>query len=296
MIRALTFTVLLSAFFVQTAAAQVYQRPDDMEYFKQKKAPTALEADSGYIYVRLAKSHKRAMAAPTFIRQLTDAELTTYETYKKEKFAKAKAKNEKRRAKRIADKAEAKAKKMTYNKSIPPVLTYERFVTEYTDVSNVYQVLARKEYRKTDDGRDMFFSLRPGNYVVYDLAGVCMCMGSVQFQVKAGEITDLGMIVTDFYDRDGEVSKFPEIEAVTKDHGEYRTGFAFSASAIRPYTPEMSFPEELASMKHVPAQFHAKGKMPMFFSTMLNRLVPMPGVLGYRGDKIIDERTGQVIE
>ena len=123
-----------------------------------------------------------------------------------------------------------------------------------------------------------------------------MCMGSVQFEVKPGQITDLGTIVSDLYDRDGEVSSFPEIEAVTKNHGVYRTGFGYSASAIRPYTPEMSFPEELSAMKHVPAEFHAKGRMPMYFSTMLDRLGEMPGVLSYRSDKIIDERTGKVIE
>jgi len=29
---------------------------------------------------------------------------------------------------------------------------------------------------------------------------------------------------------------------------------------------------------------------------MLDRLTAVPGVLGYRGDKVVDERTGQVLE
>jgi len=296
MIRLIAFLSLTLCLFIQTATAQVYQRPDDMEYFKQKKAPTSLDPDAGYIFVRLAKSANKFMAAPTLIRTLTAEEHSAYEALKKQKFAKAKAKNEKRRAKRIADKAEAKKQRQPYNKSIPPVLTYDRFVIEYKDVSNVYQVWARKEYRKTDRGREIFFKLTPGNYVVYDLAGVCMCMGTVQFQVKAGEITDMGMIVSDVYDRGGQVSEFPEIEAVSKNHGEYRPGFPYSASAIRPSTTEMGFPEELAGFKRVNADYRAKGKMPMYFSTMLDRLVPMPGVLSYRQDKVIDERTGQTLK
>lgn len=296
MIKSLTYLALSVCLLAHTATAQMYERPDDMEYFKQKKAPTALEADSGYVFVRLAKSSNKWMVAPTLIRQLTDEEFNSYETLKKQTFAKAKAKNEKRRTKRLADKAKAKAERKPYNKSIPPVLTYDRYVMEYKDVSNVYMVYARKEYRKTERGRDMFFKLAPGNYVVYDLGGVCMCMGSVQFQVKPGEITDMGMIVSDFYDRDGKPTEFPEIDAMTKGHGVYRTGLAASASAIRPATPEMSFPEELAGLKRVNADYRAKGKMPMFFSSMLDRLAPMPGVLSYQEDKIIDVRTGQPVE
>ncbi len=296
MTRIIAIITLTLCLFAQTASAQIYQRPDDMEYFKQKKAPTALEPDSGYVFVRLAKSANKFMAAPTLIRTLTDEEVNAYEALKRQKFEKAKAKNEKRRAKRIADKAEAKKKRVPYNKPIPPVLTYDRFVIEYEDVSNVYQVWARKEYRKTERGREVFFKLSPGNYVVYDIAGVCMCMGTVQFQVKAGEITDMGMIVADAYDRGGQISEFPEIEAFSKDHGEYRAGFPYAASAIRPATPEMDFPEELLGLKRVNADYRAKGKMPMFFSSMLDRLVPMPGVLSYRLDKIIDERTGETIE
>ncbi len=296
MTRIIAIITLTLCLFAQTARAQIYQRPDDMEYFKQKKAPAALEPDSGYVFVRLAKSANKFMAAPTLIRTLTDEEVNAYEALKKQKFEKAKAKNEKRRARRIADKAEAKKKRVPYNKSIPPVLTYDRFVIEYKDVSNVYQVWARKEYRKTERGREVFFKLSPGNYVVYDIAGVCMCMGTVQFQVKAGEITDMGMIVADAYDRGGQISEFPEIEAFSKDHGEYRAGFPYAASAIRPATPEMDFPEELAGLNRVNADYRAKGKMPMFFSSMLDRLVPMPGVLSYQEDKIIDVRTGQPVE
>ncbi len=176
------------------------------------------------------------------------------------------------------------------------MLTYDQFVFEYKPVTNVYGVAARKEYRKTNYGRDMFFKLMPGNYVLYDVGGVCMCLGSVQFQVKAGQITDLGMIISDIVDRDGAVSPYEELEEVTKNHGIYRTGFAYTASAIRPYTPDMDFPAELATFARSGAEYRAKGKMVMYFSTMLDRLTAMPGVLSYRGDKVVDERTGQVLD
>ena len=296
MMRLFTVLTILLAFTAQTAAAQVYQRPDDMEYIKQKEPLTQLQPDMGYIYLRLGKTSKKWVPAPTFIRQLTDAEMTAYEEVKAGKFKKAFEKNEKKRAKRMAAAEKAKAKGEPYTKTIPGVLTPERFVFEYEAVSNVYMVAARKEYRKTDYGRDMFFTLKPGNYVLYNMGGVCLCLGTVQFEVKPGEITDLGFIVADFMDRDGEVSPYAEIEETTKNHGIYRTGFPYVVSAVRPYKTEMEIPAELAGLKRVGAQYNAKGKMPMYFSTMLDRLPAIPGVLGYRGDKVVDERTGQVLE
>jgi len=291
------FSIFIAALFVaETAFAQAYKRPDDMEYIKQKEPITELQPDRGYIFFRLGKTSKKWEPAPTFIRQLSDAETTAYEAVKQEEFAKAKAKNEKKRTKRLAAKAKAEEKGEPYTRNIPPVLTYDRFVFEYEDVRNVYMVAARKEYRKTDYGRDMFFTLNPGNYVLYSMGGVCMCLGSVQFEVQAGEITDLGFIVSDFMDRDGAVSPYEEIEAVTKNHGIYKTGFPVVAAAVRPFKSDMDIPPELAGLKRVGVEYRAKGKMPMYFSAMLDRLTAVPGVLGYRGDKVVDERTGQVLE
>ena len=42
--------------------------------------------------------------------------------------------------------------------------------------------------------------------------------------------------------------------------------------------------------------FFKRKKMPIHFSLMLDRLPEIPGVLSYRGDKVVDARTGQVLE
>ncbi len=95
MMRRIVIFFMAVLVFSEIASSQAYQRPDDMDYFKQKKAPTVLEADSGYIYVRLGKTSKKWAPAPTFIRQLSDEEIADYEIVKTDLFAKAKAKNEK---------------------------------------------------------------------------------------------------------------------------------------------------------------------------------------------------------
>jgi len=204
----------LSSFFIvfflmsEIASAQVYKRPDDMEYFKEKEPPTALDAESAYIFVRLGKTSKKWAPAPTFIRELTATEAADYDVVKREKFTKANAKNEKKRTKRLEEKAKAEKRGEPYTKTVPGVLNYEQFSFEYEPVSNVYVTIPQKKYRKTDYGRDLFFSVKPGRYVLFNVGGVCMCLGTVEFDVKAGVVTDLGMIVSDLADRDGEVSQY----------------------------------------------------------------------------------------
>jgi len=196
MIKFVSILIAVFCMMAEMASAQIYKRPDDMEYFKEKKVPTEINPDTGYVFVRLSKTEKRWMAAPTLIRQLSDSETAAYDVVKQEKFAKAKAKNDAKRTKRLKQKSEAEESGVPFTKSIPPVLTYDQFVFEYEDIRNVYLVEPRKEYRKTDFGRDMFFSLNPGNYVLYNVSGVCMCLGTVQFEVKAGEITDIPILST----------------------------------------------------------------------------------------------------
>jgi len=292
----------LSSFFIvfflmsEIASAQVYKRPDDMEYFKEKEPPTALDAESAYIFVRLGKTSKKWAPAPTFIRELTATEAADYDVVKREKFTKANAKNEKKRTKRLEEKAKAEKRGEPYTKTVPGVLNYEQFSFEYEPVSNVYVTIPQKKYRKTDYGRDLFFSVKPGRYVLFNVGGVCMCLGTVEFDVKAGVVTDLGMIVSDLADRDGEVSQYQEIEMATKDHGVYRTGFPYVASAVRPYSETMDFPAELSGLNRVGVEYQAKGQLPLYFGTMIDRIPAIPGILDYRDGKVVDARTGQVVD
>ena len=228
---------LILILLAQPAFAQAYKPPADMEYFKSKKPPSVLDADAGYIFMRLRTGSKKYVAQPTLIRLQSD---------------------------------------------------------ENDQDNNVYQVWYRKKYRKAENGQDLFFKLKPGTYILYDMGGTCLCLGSVQFDVKPGEITDMGLVMADVYDRKGEASIFPEIQAFTKGHADY--GYSFFATAIRPTFDGMAFPAELTGLKRTGAVYKAKGKMPNFFSSQIDRLAPMPGILDYRGDAIIDERTGQVVD
>lgn len=290
----LLLSVLAALIMAAPAAAQQYRPPEDLDMFK-KLEPVTVEPDKGYIFLRMGKTSKKWQPGFTLIRKLSDEELSDYEAIKKVEFEEALEKNTRKREKRLAARKKAKERGEAYTKSIPPILHYNEFVFEYDDVRNVYAVPVRKEYQKTDYGRDVLFTLKPGDYVLADIGGVCMCLGSVQFTVKPGIVTDMGMIVSDIADRYDEPSKYPEVWERVKDHGTYRTGFFFVSSALRLPNADMAVPDVIKDLERIPADYSAMGKMPVYFSTMVDRLAPVPGVLDYRGDKVVDVKTGQVL-
>jgi hypothetical protein len=80
----------------------------------------------------------------------------------------------------------------------------------------------------------------------------------------------------------------PELANRTNPPTEYRTAPALVAAAIRPPAPGMPVPGELGKATLVPADYRAVGKFPNYFRTMISRLTPVPGVLEYERDRVVD--------
>lgn len=124
----------------------------------------------------------------------------------------------------------------------------------------------------------------PGVYRLYGevtqtqngTAGACYCMGSVRFEAKAGEITDMGEIVAAPADQQG----------VATAEG-FRLGHFVT---VAPWSASMRSPAQFASLRVTPAELRAAGKMANFFGIAITRLAPIPGVLDYRRDEVIDLR------
>jgi hypothetical protein len=129
-------------------------------------------------------------------------------------------------------------------------------------------------------------AVEPGTYSLYGrmalgqngtTIGTCLCMGSVKFQAKAGQIVDLGML------------HYPAAEASKEE----RNGHVRLAShALTPFDSSMSVPARLAGLPVVPADLRAADKMPNYFGIMIDRLPAIPGVLAYQRDKVIDVKAG----
>lgn len=135
--------------------------------------------------------------------------------------------------------------------------------------------------RRFSSGREGSSYLRevePGSYILYGgigsprgiHVGNCLCMGSVRFEARAGQIVDLGEI------------RYPAL----------RSPPPYSITLV-PFDASMRIPARLAGLPRVPAELHAAGKMPNYFGVGIDRHDPIPGILAYRRDQPIDVRTGR---
>jgi hypothetical protein len=132
------------------------------------------------------------------------------------------------------------------------------------------------------DGNSYFRALPPGRYVVYGNLmlgrdnigmGMCLCMGSLSFEARPGQITDLGRI--DFRRPDPASGRRPW------------------APDIVPYADTMALPARLAGLPRAPAEYRAAGKVPNYFGVEIDRHSALPGILAYERDRVIDARTGE---
>jgi hypothetical protein len=126
--------------------------------------------------------------------------------------------------------------------------------------------------------------VKPGTYIYYGpmfggpngYFGTCYCMGGVRFEVKAGQITDLGNFL----------NVAPDYAAqVTPDIGP-KVVLAKAAE------PTYGLPAALASYPSARAEFHASGKLNNIFKATVSRMPPVPGVLAYDRDVAVDVATG----
>jgi hypothetical protein len=114
-------------------------------------------------------------------------------------------------------------------------------------------------------------------------------MGTVAFDAKAGEITDVGSVMvsaTDalIYPRMLEKAKQEDVEGL-------RSG-AITMMRLTPSSGTMPVDPRLASYKIVPATYRAAGPVPNYYGVQVDRLTAIPGVLAYDRDKIVDVASG----
>lgn len=143
-------------------------------------------------------------------------------------------------------------------------------------------------FSKSSDTEEVSYlnSVKPGTYIYYGPVftwaygvggGTCYCMGSVRFEVKAGQITDLG----NFLSVAADAASQPTPDLPPK---------VIPAAAA---TPTYGLPPSLASYPSARAEFHASGKVNNIYGITVSRMPPVPGVLAYRRDIAVDVATGQ---
>ncbi|MEQ7872869.1 hypothetical protein ABDK56_02545 [Sphingomonas sp. ASV193] len=141
-------------------------------------------------------------------------------------------------------------------------------------------------------------SVKPGTYIWYGPimvaggpgTGSCNCMGSVRFEVKPGVVTDLGTSLVDLprWQDDKDVAR------LQLDQTNAKRVAAGKEPLKAPSSGEVHYglPDSLAAWPSVRPAFQASGKMNNYYGATVTRLAPIPGVLAYHRDVVVDARTG----
>lgn len=267
---------------------------DDVE-----KGKVTLAADSGYVF----------QTAPTrfagrFIRVPDAEDVANYQQARAEALAEEQEdfEDDIRRWERAVQRARRNGRDEPER---PVMATEETFV--FRDIDSYLTVDFGPAYSysrdEETDGYAYLTQMKPGRYIWYGpvawaqsqgYMGVCYCMGSVQFDVAAGAVTDLGNFL--FAGPDFAAQVTAPVPTVRHDSGfsGYTIGIPGQVEAAVQLT--YGLPASLAGWPVVQPEFYASGKMNNTYGVMVSRIAPVEGVISYQRDRVIDERTGQPIE
>ncbi|WP_428682498.1 hypothetical protein [Sphingopyxis sp.] len=249
----------------------------------------SIDAESGYLFVR---GPVRQMG---MILRLPDAEtIADYEKDWAEAFAKVKAKYPSKLAGwyHRAGTARKEGREYRYEKPVEP--TEENFSIGPIEFRGAVSFGPQFVFAKGKDVEEYSYlmELKPGRYAYYGpvwmaangaSAGACYCMGTVAFDVKRGVITDAGNF---FLVGSGLDPDFPSASGPTSgsELGLYRpTGLSGQYGPLA-----FGLPEILKKYPNEQADFRAYGKLDNVYGITIARMPPVPGVLAYDRDRIVD--------
>lgn len=151
---------------------------------------------------------------------------------------------------------------------------------------NVIYTNSRYTYTDENGLQTFVFKAKPGTYIIAagtwgaGMMGTCMCMGTVKFEAKPGVVTDLGYV---FGVRDDQPTSFPELSPYVRGV-DMPEGISRYVMTVRPYSDGMFVPKEIVPLPRIAADFHAVDKFPNYFGGIVDRMAPVPGILGYDAD------------
>lgn len=258
------------------------------------KDPINIRPDRAYLLLR----GNSKGGSPTFLRVPTPQELAAHGEAKAAAFREAEPDLTRERERQLARKKDAESKGKKFSKAIPPVPSVDNFAFEYDTVRNIQNVKLGRALAKGDGTRTFLLETLPGEFVIYGVGfqralHTCLCLGTVSFKAKAGEITDLGEIWVSLAANE---SPKPALAGETGFGPSVNGHIALWAIAVTPFDGNMTVPAKLAQAKRIAAEYQAVGKFVSGFSFNINRMAPIPGILGYDNGDVIDLRNNLKVE
>lgn len=279
-IRIVSALLMAAAALAGAAPAQAQDRDRGPRQFGED-TPIVLRADRAYIFYRTPNR-----TSFRFVREPDAAELAAHAAARTEAFERARTRSERRLTqwRQGREMCRPGSTDRRCHEPRPAVVTEDTFeypsVLEDNFVGNEYR--PRLIHQEAWSG--WLIAVEPGTYALYGeivettngMSGVCYCMGSVRFEARGGQITDVGEIVGVPADQQGNV-----------DLQNFRLGHFVT---VAPWNASMRSPTQFANLQVAPAELRAADKMPNHFGIPITRLAPIEGVLGYERDRVIDLR------
>jgi hypothetical protein len=264
----------------------------------QFKSNVAVSVDSARAFI-LVRSPGMDLK---LLRVATGAERAIYEQDKAAALVKAKAKYDRdilkyAEAQKDYETAVSNGAVNYYKPEKPVEPTEANFAYPAIESDNFVTIWAGRVFDKDGPATVHLIAVPPGTYRIYgqileapngSSSGTCMCMGSVQFDAAAGTITDMGTMHYPIAEARGDKTK-AVWNGLTPGKG------GLTSMRVEPADSSSYVPARLASLPRVQASYRAAGKVDNFFGVMIDRLTALPGVLAYRRDEVVDERTGAAV-
>jgi hypothetical protein len=158
------------------------------------------------------------------------------------------------------------------------------------DQENMFTVGPLNRFAKSGDRSTYLEMLPPGRYAFYGMVdsvtGVgqaCLCMGSVAFEVRPGEVADIGTIHGNLYDAQVQAKESGKpVPRSAFDLPDGTTTIGWEVPAAADVDPR------LAGYKVTFARLHPSPHFANFFGLLIDRVSAIPGVLAYERDKAVD--------
>jgi hypothetical protein len=273
-----SFAASLAALLAAAAPAPAIARSERDQV--GARGDVKMAEDMAYIFFRSAERLN-----VQFVLETSAAERAEHEAARAAAYAQARSRYERQFARWQREENECRGNDAAYCRYRPerPVeVNAETFAYPPIEANNVLEIGRGPQFTREADGSYTYLmSVRPGTYILYGAVattdkgpeGVCLCMGSVRFDVPAGRIIDIGEIRYSA-DRTREVPRRN-----------------MTSQFLVPATADSPRPDRLSGLPVVPAELRAAGKMPNFFAVEIDRHPPIDGVLAYDRDRIVDLRT-----
>lgn len=264
---------------------------DSVEEKHVLSGKATLDPAMGYMFLQAA-----GRTYGVFLREPDDATRAEYQADWDEAFAKAQKKYASALKRWENDvKLAQQMKKKAPDRPVEP--TRETFSIGPIIMRDMVSFGPMYVYSKSDTQVTYLNAVKPGTYIFYGhllympgqpVGGSCYCMGTVRFEVKAGVITDLGNSLiaaaklTPPYD-------YSTLMGIKQNEERIAKG---KEPLWVPQAVAYGIPVSLGKLPAVRAELQASGKLNNYFGVLITRMPPIPGVLDYRRDLVIDARTG----